>query len=381
VPPGLLRDPAAPETLEGERILAEYPDDRGVLLWQSYRDGILWAGTLPEKRRGLFHGGISERRAELLAGAGLDAALSRALQALHAGLRARGGDDGAVAQAALEIARAAERDQAAATAIAFARLAAVLDPAAASSALTVGRIALGFGHATVAETWLRRAVGLARRDNDWAAYGGSLLALAQLREEAERFSEAHTEYRRALRLGRRRGLAETRRRAFHGLLRVALRNGEYPAALLYARGARRSHDPGHPDRGCVLLDVAELELRIGNRARAAALLREALASCEGTGEQVRALTMLVRAAEDRAVVEEAWHRAAELIETRAPRADAARLLLDLARACAETHDDRHADLAAWRALACATQAGSAALEQEISAFLARPRTPRTAAVS
>jgi hypothetical protein len=139
--------------------------------------------------------------------------------------------------------------------------------------------------------------------------------------------------------------------------------------MQYARSAMHCHGPRHPD---LVLDVAEVELRLGNRDRAAALLRESLAACEGTGGQVRALTMLVRAVEDRAVVEEAWYRAAALIETGAPREDAARLLLDLARACAETHDERHADLAATRALVCATRAGRAELEREISSFLARP---------
>ena len=43
VPPALLRNPSSPETFEGEGILAEYPAEAGLLLWQCYRDVLLWA--------------------------------------------------------------------------------------------------------------------------------------------------------------------------------------------------------------------------------------------------------------------------------------------------------------------------------------------------
>jgi len=377
VPPGLLHDPAAPETLEGERILAEYPDDRGVLLWQSYRDGLLWAGTRPEKRRGLFQGESAEHWRKLLGTARLDATMLRALQALHAGLRAGRDAGAAVARAALSLALGAVRDEAGATAIAFAQLASILEPAAAAPAVTVGGIALGFGRTAVAETWLRRAIGLARRGRDWAAYGRALIALAGLRERTGQPAAAQVELRKALRLARRRSLPETRTRALHGLLRIAIRDGDYAAAEQYARGARRGYGHEHPELGSLELDVAELALRLGDRARAAVLLRKALPSRESAGDQVRGLIMLVRAAADRPEVEEAWHHAAELIaDTYGSSPDAARLLLELARASAEIHEERHADMAAARALACATQLGCAALAEEVSAFLARPRLAR-----
>src|SRR5688500_9262900 len=55
VPPVLLRSPNAPETLEGECILGEFPGQAGLLLWQCYRDVRLWVGTPPELLAGLFH--------------------------------------------------------------------------------------------------------------------------------------------------------------------------------------------------------------------------------------------------------------------------------------------------------------------------------------
>jgi tetratricopeptide (TPR) repeat protein len=378
VPPALLRNPSAPETLEGERILDEHPGDAGLLLWQCYRDVRLWAGSPPEVRSALFRPIEQETRGELAAKAlRLDPEVLRAVRALQAGVR-RCGDDGSMVQAALAVATASERAGAAATALAYAQLAAAAAPTTAAPALSAGRLALRLGHASVAETWLRRALALARRSADWAAYGGAVTSLGRLREGAGRLREARGEYRMALRVARRRGLYETHGRAVSGLLRIALREGDQPAAERYARSALRSHGLEHPDRGGVLLDVAEAELRRGRHARAARLLREALAALGDPDDQLRGVTLLVRAAGgagDRATVEEAWHRALGLINSRGATADAARRLLALARAGAEVQEDAQADVAARRALGWVTRLGEMALMDECTAFLARTRAP------
>src|SRR5215218_6741253 len=80
VPPGLFRDPIAPETLEGERILAEHPGESGLLLWQCYRDVRLWADTPPRLRRELFHRDDSPQRREMVDAARLDPETLRALR-------------------------------------------------------------------------------------------------------------------------------------------------------------------------------------------------------------------------------------------------------------------------------------------------------------
>ena len=92
--------------------------------------------------------------------------------------------------------------------------------------------------------------------------------------------------------------------------------------------------------------------------------------------------MLVRAAGgagDRRGVEDAWHRASELIDTYGTCVEAVRLRLALARAGAEVLEDVHADAAAYRALTCAAQLiGARAEWEECNAFLARTRLPRAA---
>jgi hypothetical protein len=181
-----------------------------------------------------------------------------------------------------------------------------------------------------------------------------------------------------MRLARRRGLSETQGQAVRGLLRIALSEGEDVAAEGYANSALRLHRLKHPERGSVLLDVAEVRIRRGAPARAATLLREALSSQTGTVEKVRALTMLVRVAGamgDRVGVEDAWHGAVDLIEAHGSTALGARLLLGLARAGAEAMAEAQADLAAHRAQRWALAGGDDALRAECAAFLLRVRFP------
>jgi tetratricopeptide (TPR) repeat protein len=238
VPPALMRNPSCPELLEGERMLAEHPGEAGLLLWQCYRDVLLWAGTPPELRAGLFRGPAPERRRELLEAAGLDPETLRAVRTLQRAVR-RSSDDGSMASAALSIAAAVEAVGAAATALGYAQLAAAAVPTEAGPALAVGRLAARLGHTAVAESWLRRTIGLARRGEEWECYGWALIALGQLREGAGRLREARLEYRTAFRQARRRGLYETPPRSAGGAApdRVARRGSAG------GRGVREEHLP------------------------------------------------------------------------------------------------------------------------------------------
>jgi len=377
VPPALLRNPGSPELLEGERMLAEYPGEAGLLLWQCYRDVLLWAGTPPELRTGLFRRADSEQWRELLKAVALDPETLRAVRTLHRAVRGNS-DDGSMASAALSVAAAAERDGAVATALGYAQAAAAAGPTAAGPALSVGRLAARLGHSAVAEPWLRRTIALARRSGEWECYGAALIALGQLREAAGRLRGARLEFRTALRQARRRGLYETRREALAALLRIALREEDQPDAERYARGIPRMYGRDHPKRGRVLLDVAEVELRRQRHAQAEALLHQALRSPLGTDDQVRALTMLIRVAGgagDRTLLNSSWQRALGLIDSYGPTSAAARLLLALSRASAELMEDVRADGAARQALRIALECEDPSLATECRAFLARPRLP------
>lgn len=386
VPPALLGNPARGESFEGELILGEIPGEPGLRLWECYRDARLWVGTPPELRRGLFVPAATRRLSDSIRGL-FDVETRGAARTLLQGMRRLSVDDGSMAAAALTIASTAKEGMgASATALAYTQLAAAIAPTDPAPALAVGQLASELGYHRLAEQWLRRAIALARRSEDWVTYGVALLGVAQLREEVGQLREARRAYTAALRHAKRRCLPETRGRAVAGLLRVAVREGNREAAEHCAARVLRQYGPEHPRRGSVLLDVAVVELEKGaggdSYDRVAELLQEAWPLLTEGGEQVRALTLMVRAAGgagDRHAVVDAWHRASALIDGLGDCVEAVRLRLDLARAGAEVLEDAHADVAARRALECAGRLNDATAEwAECKAFLGRPRLPSIA---
>jgi tetratricopeptide (TPR) repeat protein len=385
-PPALLRNPSSPETLEGESILAEFRGDSGFALWQGYRDVLLWASTPPEHRAELFHNGQGNSAprvaVEPAPGSGLDMETLRALRRLRRGAHKVRDDDGSMMVAAMAVANGMERLGAAATAIAYAQLSAAVDPTSAEAALAVGRFALRLNQAPVAETWLRRTVALARRSRDWVTYAGALTKLGALCERQNRMVDARREYVRAMRVARRYALQKTTGKAVSGLLRVAVREDDQEAAERYAVLALRAHREDDLDRAGVMLEVAEVESRAGAHERAALLLRKALPKLTDAEREVRALILLVRvlgALGDRYGVEDAWHRAMDVIEDAYGNSEeAVRMLLALARAGADVLHESQADRVAQRALIVAKRLGDDDMIADCNTFLARARIPRAA---
>ncbi|MCA1789605.1 MAG: hypothetical protein LC667_07050, partial [Thioalkalivibrio sp.] len=181
LPLAMLRDPA--DKLEGDSILAETPGDFGLLLWWMARDVALWAGTPPSARNNLFTSGSVDARFMLLAAADVPPEVSAPLDTLHGmltlGSRA---DAGVVSVCCLEVAAWARRDGLPHTGIAFAQAGALASPEFAEAALTVGVHAQAAGQDARAATWLRRAVVLARRERDGAAYSAAQVELGALHE-------------------------------------------------------------------------------------------------------------------------------------------------------------------------------------------------------
>lgn len=382
IPPALLRNPSSPESFEGERILSEFRGHIAFELWQCYRDVLLWAATPPEGRAALFHkrgGDLAAQEAD--EPERLDIDTSRALRRLRRGALQPHGDDGSMVAAAMMVAITAERRGAAATSVAYAQLSAAIDPSSASAALAVGSLALRLDHTPVAETWLRRAIALARRSRDWDSYAAAFAVLGQFREQKNRLDDAHGEYTKALRVSRRWGLQDRMGDAVSGLLRVALRQGDQEAAELYVARALRLYRRGHPRRAGLLVDAAEVEVRRGGHERAADMLRTALPGLAGA-EEVRALVVLIRALAgvgDGSGVEHAWHRALDVIDDEyGCSREAVCSLLTLAHAGASVLQESHADRAARRALAHAKQIGDEDLIADCDAFLMRARFPRAA---
>ena len=225
VPAAVTRDPG--ERLEGDRILSEFPGELGVLLWRTARDVVLWAGTPTEARAGLFSPEASGRRMARLLDTDLPEGLPAFLDTLASQLSTpEKGDAEILAWCCRRVARWAAGRDCLGTATFYAQAAALCSPGDAASALETGRLALADGQRPRGESWLRRAIALARRARQWDAYAAAFADLGKLYERAGDGDRARRYYRRAWATGRRYGMRDCRALAGDGLRRIAMAEGD-----------------------------------------------------------------------------------------------------------------------------------------------------------
>lgn len=272
VPPGMLRDPA--DTVEGDGILAEAPDSVALLLWRTVRDVALWGSTPPGQRGSLFAPGCAGAWRVLLAAPALPAEISGPIRTLHGMMaRSRGADVEMAAVSCLEVAAWAARTGMPHTAIAFAQAGAVAAPAFGAAALQVGVFARKAGQAARAETWLRRAVALSRRERDRVAYAVALVELGELYESRGNAGQAEGFFRRGYGAARRYAARGPRMRAAHGLFRLMRLKGDDATAAHFAGTAQRLYEPDAAGGAALLLDLARYWTDLGEPARTRGALR------------------------------------------------------------------------------------------------------------
>lgn len=322
-PPAILHGPG--EVLEGAGILEEFPEPLGTVLWLALRDVRLWADAPPSARAGLFAEGALQRRMAMLWEVQAGPEPSALLTALSALVGDPAGRQPAEVSASCRlVAQWAERREAPGAALAFAQAAALADPGHAPAALYTGELALRRGEEARAESWLRRAVVLARRAGD----------------------------------------ARTGARAQLGLARLHARRGAwlpaFRACLFAVRRARRKH----------LRDVWK------------AALEELVELARGTqvGGRAHLLVLVAREAayaRDRESFDWAWTAAREVLE-QAEGAAPARALLALARAAAAAGAWQRAEDAGQRALEAAVRQEDGEARAEVEEFHSglRARTGR-----
>jgi tetratricopeptide (TPR) repeat protein len=147
-------------------------------------------------------------------------------------------------------------------------------------------------------------------------------------------------FKRAAAVSRRKGLRSVRARAYHGLLRVAAMLGEYEAAKRHADKALRLF-ADHREHTHVVHDTVAMMLWEDPEANAkecSNMLRAMIPLRRSGVDRISSLTLLVRAAgyaRDAGVLPDAWFDAVRAIERLDDSREAARLLLDLARAGSE----------------------------------------------
>jgi hypothetical protein len=339
IPPAIVTDPDEP--LEGMKILAEFPGDTGHMLWQGLREVTLWASMEPGERRG-FLAEKRERRLATLAEVRLDPSLAASLTGLAAVIRDEDPDPALLSLLCTGVSEWAIDQSAPATALAYAQAGALAHPESAAPALRVAQLALAAGQSTRGETWLRRAVGLARREKRWDVYAGAYVELGTLyrtsgrdRRRAERYLLL------AARAARRNRLPELVGYARHGLLLLRLDAGDLAEAARHAAAAARAYGRRHPVLPRLRRDYAHLLVRQGDHPRAVRILRELLPLCAEPEERMQLHALHARAAAESGDVDgyrESWLAAWTLVERHRSDGGVPAALLELARASAAMRD-------------------------------------------
>lgn len=373
--------------MEGSAILDEFSDGRGFVLWQSFRDVLLWAGADQSARRRSFRSGALTGRREAISESGLEGApKDLVLELASLLLNPRGGTgrdvSTRVAARCCDLADWAVSVGATATAIAFARAAAEVCPREAATAFRVAQLATSAGWLTMARTWLARAISLGRRQGDWWTYASALIEMgdAALRRGGARVARLF--YRRANHVAKRSGHAVLRGPAFHGRARAEIGLGLLDDAELHLRQALRAYGRIDPGKHAAQHDLAELLVRRGGDGCVAAvkLLRAVVPTRRTPLEQVESLTLLVRAAaaaQDGSTLEGAWFEAVEIVSGFGETADAGRMLLELAKATSAALDTRRQAVElVWRALRIGEATNTSLLVREAGAFLRARPPPR-----
>jgi tetratricopeptide (TPR) repeat protein len=381
IPPAVLRDYSEP--FDGWRIFQEVRNDVGVALWHMVRDVELWA-TTPE-REGLFSPGAAGRRRELLRAAKPPPPLAPALDVL-AGLVAYPVEASAdaVSLACERVARWAEARQAHSTALAFAQAAALALPESSRAAVEVGRLAAIAGDKPRAESWFRRAVALARREENRSTYALAWVELGDLYAGTGLERRARWAYTRAFRMARRTSVYTVRGRALWGVARLEMRAGRYAEAERALWKARRAFLEGDSLHAAFTHDRAEVAVWQGRGAEAAPMLRRLLIGREDPVDRLRTLALLALCAAqagDTAAVGELWHQAEPMTHAAPPGEGVAVALLDLARAALDVGHRRFADASAGRAAEMARQHGPARVVEHADALVDAASAPPQSAAS
>lgn len=381
VPPALVH---GGESLEGVQVLDEVEGRLGVLLWETYRDVVLWGSAAPDERDGLFADGAHAARLAAIEAAGPEAGVERPLRAAAGLLRdPAGAAEEEVMASCRQIADWAEQRRLLSTAVALMAAGAVASPAHAGAAFRVGQLARRHGEGARAETWFRRAVGLGRQARDWSSYAEAFLGLGEIYQERGNYPAARRFHVRALRAARRHTLRDAQGRAMHDLFRIAVATGATADAHELARAAYRAYGPRHPRLPALAHEVAAFWMEHGAASDAFALLRAAAphhatqaAALGGAGALGRAAAF----AGDRAAFEDAWERVWSCDGGR-DGAAAVPALLDLARGAAALGEWVRAERAAERAREVALLAGTgdlAAASADLADAARRKRPPAPA---
>jgi tetratricopeptide (TPR) repeat protein len=351
VPPALKR---GDEIFEGLGVLDEVSGERGLVLWQSLRDSLLWADAQEDERTALFSSDAERTRVAMIMAAQTGPELEEPLTVLARMLDEPAGmPEEVVALACRRISQWADDEGLLGTALAFAQAAATVTPGDASAAYAVGKLARRRAEHARAETWLRRSIALARQIGDWATYSQAFLALGNMYLKRGNLPQARRLLIRAVRAAQRNSLHHLEGMAQHDLFGVAVEAGRPTDAQELARAAFAAYGPQNPALPRLAQDIAYWWITQGYFARALPVLHSVLPHHPQPFDQLTVMGNIARAAGgvgDRVLFRDAWDRCHDLLDNAVVDERAAQALLDLAYGAASLGLWDKAEVAAREAL-------------------------------
>ena len=296
IPPALIH---GSETLEGGAILEEWGNALGAVLWQAFRDAMLWSTSEPAERTRTFSAAAREDGTTLddLLTADADPRLRSGLRTLQQLVRQPGAmREDQVARACRQLSEWADQEGRLQTALAFAQNAALAAHADPGAAFWVGTVAVRLNDHARAEVWFRRAIGLARRSRDWRMYSRAFGGLGNLYMRRGNLPAARRLHTRALRGARRGGMRREQAAALHDLFGVAVETGQPIEAERLARQALEAYGMRSGRVHVLAHDVAYFWMERGHFARSLAVFQAVLPLVRKPIERLFVLADIVRAA-------------------------------------------------------------------------------------
>ncbi|MBB4634947.1 hypothetical protein [Longimicrobium terrae] len=351
VPPALKR---GDEVFEGLGVLDEVSGERGLLLWQSLRDALLWAEAPEEERGALFAPEAEPQRMAMVMACAPDPELEEALTVLARmlGEPTRIPEE-TVALACRGIAQWADEQGLLTTALSFSQAASTVTPADPVIAFAVGKLARRRAEYARAETWFRRAVALSRQIGDWATYAESFVGLGRLNMQRGNLPGARRFLLRAVRAAQRNSLHAIEGVGLHDLFAVMVEANRPDDAQQLARAAFEAYGPRNSKQLRLAQDVAYWWITQGHFARAVPVLTSLLPHLPEPSDRLTVLGSLARATGgmgDRNGFREAWDGCHDLLENQQVDDRAAQGMLDLAHGAASLALWEKAETAAREAL-------------------------------
>jgi hypothetical protein len=270
---------------EGAVILEEVEGPLGALLWRTFRNVATWSATPAAARAHLaVDGAASVLRA--IDDAGPPEELAGPLRVIAAIRTTTPPDDSAVGSAGQAIGRWAAAAGHARSGAELFQLAASVCPSDAEAALVAGRATRRLADYSRSEVWLQRAIGLARRAEDWRTYADGFLELGTMMRRRGNLPAARRHFKRAYRRALRAGLRDLRAQAAHDLFVTYTELSRREDAKHWALEALRTYPRGDANISRVAFDLAFLWLADGQHEEALRVFTSVEPLVPGAGNAV-----------------------------------------------------------------------------------------------